>query len=588
MLTKFHFTAFVIILLSMFADQSDATQRSVIDSLKKKAEESDNLQQRVEIYTRLAKLYEEVHPDSANYFAYAALKLSNSKTPPEILGQIYDCIGHFAVMHDSLDKAKEAYLQSGEYFKAAQNWFELIHVYMVIGNIYLVKDQLVDALTYYHKGIETAEKYNIPARLPQFYLNIGTIYYQANSYDDALRYFNLSLSRFQVGRDSTNIGITLGNIAAVHSKLNELDSSEINHRKALEIFKSLHDHANMSHSYMNLGEVLAQQDNDTAALRYLRLCLDEYHKIGNEYAGPRSVILAPAFARIGKMYLKMHRPDSALLYLNKGFELAKESSQLSLMAQACQDLSSLWEQRSRLDSSLYYLKLHSKYYEQQLNEENIHALSYQAAKFEFDQRVKAAELAQLKADVQRNRIYLIMSVVIGGLSIVAAVLFLLVKLGRNRLKEAALKKINLENELEFRNKELTTHVMYQVKNKEFILKISEKLKNASLVNNPAYSQMLKEIISEMDMDSNMDSWKEFEIRFQRVYINFFRNLSAKFPDLTPNELRTCAFLKLNLSTKDIASITYQTINSIDVARHRLRQKLGLGKDENLVSFISQF
>jgi tetratricopeptide (TPR) repeat protein/DNA-binding CsgD family transcriptional regulator len=458
----------------------------------------------------------------------------------------------------------------------------------VLGNIYLVKDQLVDALTYYHKGIETAQNYNMPARLPQFYLNIGTIYYQAQSYDDALRYFKLSLSRFQADRDSVNIGITLGNIASVYSKLNEPDSSEINHRKALEIFKSLHDHANMSHSYMNLGEVLAQKNNDTAALHYLQLCLDEYDKIGNEYAGPRSVILAPAYARIGNVYLKVHQPDSALLYLNKGFALAKENSQLSLMAQASLDLSSLWEQRLRLDSGLYYLKLHSKYYEQQLNEENIHALSYQAAKFEFDQRVKAAELAQLKADAHRNRIYLMLAIIIGGLSVVTAVLFLLVKVGRNRLKEAALKKVNLENELEFRNKELTTHVMYQVKNKEFILKISEKLKNASLIDNPAYSKMLKEIISEMDMDSNMDSWKEFEMRFQRVYINFYKNLSAKFPDLTPNELRTCAFLKLNMSTKDIASITYQTINSIDVARHRLRQKLGLGKDENLVSFLSQF
>ncbi|MGB3076835.1 MAG: tetratricopeptide repeat protein, partial [Chitinophagales bacterium] len=452
MLKRIYFTALLLILISIGADHSSAGVQSAIDSLKKEAVTADHLQQRIEIYIRLANLYEQVNPDSANYFSYEALRLSDSKTPPEIMGRIYDCMGHVAVMRDSLDKAREVYEQAAQYFSEANEWPELIHVYMVLGNIYLVKDQLADALTYYHKGIEGAEKYNMKAMLPQFQLNMGTIYFQAKSYDDALHYFNLSLSRFHENHDSVNIGIALENIATVYSNLNKLDSSEMNHLKALEIFQALHDHANLSNSYMNIGEVLSKKNNDTAALRYLQLSLDEYDKIGNEYAGPRSVIRAEVWIQTGSIYLKLHQPEKALLYLHKGFKLAKESSQLSLMATACQDLSSLWEQRSVADSALYYSKLHSVYYEQQLNADNLHALSYQAAKFEFDQRTKAAELAQMKADAQRNSIYLMLAIVIGGLSIAILILFLLVKLGRNRLKEAALKKLNLENELEFRNK----------------------------------------------------------------------------------------------------------------------------------------
>ena len=62
----------------------------------------------------------------------------------------------------------------------------------------------------------------------------------------------------------------------------------------------------------------------------------------------------------------------------------------------------------------------------------------------------------------------------------------------------------------------------------------------------------------------------------------------KFPNLTPNEQRLCAFLKLNMSTKDISELTGQTINAIEMARYRLRKKLHIsGKDENLITFLSQ-
>jgi hypothetical protein len=100
-------------------------------------------------------------------------------------------------------------------------------------------------------------------------------------------------------------------------------------------------------------------------------------------------------------------------------------------------------------------------------------------------------------------------------------------------------------------------VMYQVKNKEFVLKISEKLKNASLIDNSADSRMLKEIISEIDTDANTDSWKDLKSAFSEFTSISIRTSALNSRDLTANEFHTCAFLKLNMSTKDIASITYQ-------------------------------
>ena len=82
-------------------------------------------------------------------------------------------------------------------------------------------------------------------------------------------------------------------------------------------------------------------------------------------------------------------------------------------------------------------------------------------------------------------------------------------------------------------------------------------------------------------------WKEFELRFGQVHKSFYQNLSAKFPDLSPNEKKICAFLRLNMTTKDIALITYKNVNTINQARKRLRKKMDISTDVNLITLLSE-
>jgi DNA-binding CsgD family transcriptional regulator len=75
---------------------------------------------------------------------------------------------------------------------------------------------------------------------------------------------------------------------------------------------------------------------------------------------------------------------------------------------------------------------------------------------------------------------------------------------------------------------------------------------------------------------------------EEVHAGFYEKLLKAYPDLSQNELKLCAFLRLNMSTKDIAELTGQQLPSIDKARYRLRKKLGLASSEtNLVTFLSQ-
>jgi DNA-binding CsgD family transcriptional regulator len=90
-----------------------------------------------------------------------------------------------------------------------------------------------------------------------------------------------------------------------------------------------------------------------------------------------------------------------------------------------------------------------------------------------------------------------------------------------------------------------------------------------------------------DLKSNRDDkiWKEFEIRFQEVHQDFYSRLNERFPDLTPNEKKLAAFLRLNMTTKDISAITFQLPDSIKTARSRLRKKLGLPQEANIIAFL---
>ena len=152
----------------------------------------------------------------------------------------------------------------------------------------------------------------------------------------------------------------------------------------------------------------------------------------------------------------------------------------------------------------------------------------------------------------------------------------------------AFQKEQLEKEVELRNKEIATNVMYLVKKNELINAETKRLFNLKSKLKEENKETLQKIIFEIQSIMSEDVWDEFEYRFKQVHLDFYEKLQAKFPDLTPAEIKLAAFLKLNMTTKDIASITSQSINSMEVARSRLRKKLGITSQKvNLVTFLME-
>ncbi len=150
------------------------------------------------------------------------------------------------------------------------------------------------------------------------------------------------------------------------------------------------------------------------------------------------------------------------------------------------------------------------------------------------------------------------------------------------------KNINLTNELQFKNKEIISKAMFLSQNSGLFKEITGQLDQlSSLLEDDKAIKKIRSIKNLIKQEDVTNFSTEFEEKFSEINDTFYKRLNLKHPGLTPNDMKLCAFLRLNLSTKEICAVTFQTPNAIDVARHRLRKKLGLGLSDNLVAELKK-
>lgn len=150
-----------------------------------------------------------------------------------------------------------------------------------------------------------------------------------------------------------------------------------------------------------------------------------------------------------------------------------------------------------------------------------------------------------------------------------------------------LKNLQLEKELEIKNRELsnaTTSILYKNEMLNNLNSELNKLKDAQgqKIDNGQINRLNKLI--ENIQNDNRD-WDIFEKSFNDAHENFFKKLKSDFPELVPNDLKLCAYLRLNMSSKEIASLLNITTRGVEIRRYRLRKKLGLTNDKNLSEFL---
>lgn len=157
---------------------------------------------------------------------------------------------------------------------------------------------------------------------------------------------------------------------------------------------------------------------------------------------------------------------------------------------------------------------------------------------------------------------------------------------KSELEKSEIEKKFLEEKIEQANNEISSRMLMLGKYNELLKNTSELLKKLPKCTNSGICKPhIEEIIVNITTSIYNQNWENMVISFEKLYPSFFTRLKEKYPTLTKNEVKICAFLKLDLTTKEICNVTMQTYRAVEMARHRLRSKMGLNKDENIKDFL---
>ncbi len=154
----------------------------------------------------------------------------------------------------------------------------------------------------------------------------------------------------------------------------------------------------------------------------------------------------------------------------------------------------------------------------------------------------------------------------------------------NERKIVQLKNESLKSEVKLKSKQLANTAMALIKKNEALLDLKgELLQHKSSFENPfSFKKLIKKVDHSI---GHKDEWKVFEYNFNQVHEEFFKQLKSKFPNLTHKDLKICAYIKMNLTTKEIAPLLNISTRGVETQRYRLKRKLNLDSDRNLVEFL---
>lgn len=437
------------------------------------------------------------------------------------------------------------------------------------------------------------------------YTSIGIIYFNLNNMEKALDYLRraekLALENYAKDKkERVKLCVVYNDIGSVYLQNRELDTAKDYYEKSLYYNIENEDEKYSSALYNNLGIIFMEQGDYNKGLEYYNKSL-EIRIRKNDKDG-----LAQVYNNMGSCNFRLGNYDKAMDLLEKSIELCEETGNYRSEMIAVKLMAIIYNMRKDYQNEATMNLIESALKDSIAVQENMRQIVQLEAQYEYEKQRKQDELEQQILLARKEKNTLIFIMITGVLSFSVLVLILLyrnlkIKNRRDKLESDSLalqqknlqlerenlllQNSTLEREVENKGKELTTHMMYLAQKNEFIGFVTDKLSELTGDKSKQINkQSINSIIKQMKANVDKTSWDDFEIRFQQIHQDFYTKLNEKYPNLTPNEKRLCAFLYLNMTTKEISSITFQSIKSIEVARTRLRKKLQIDKD-NLISAL---
>ncbi|KAF0195211.1 MAG: hypothetical protein FD166_3072 [Bacteroidetes bacterium] len=429
----------------------------------------------------------------------------------------------------------------------------------------------------YFENLKLYENLNEKRLLGSTLGNIGADFFSQQSYEKALEYINKALS---IAIEVNNLPLVTdqyNNLAAIYQvRYYDLPKALHFYFEALKVARKINDFQQQGLNMINIGRVYQEMKNPDSALYYMKHSLVIFEKVNNP------VNMADSYLALSEFHFR--KSDFALSkdFAFRALGIGEKYQMLQTISMASDLLQKNFIVLNDSANALKYIVVQIR------ANDSLYALQSQKALFRAELQYNQ-EKATKEQKLKQQRYYFLLGFVILGLLSGLFIVILFNSRQKIRIKNTILEKEKAEADLKFKSKELSINILALLKKNELIAEIRQKFTDLekALPNND-----VKEVVTKFNHEIKMSSddrlWQEFSIRFKEINSEFYDKLLNKFPDLTQSELKLCAYLRLNMTTKEIADLTGQSTETLGKARYRLRKKFALTNSEsNLVMFLSQ-
>jgi len=417
--------------------------------------------------------------------------------------------------------------------------------------------------------------------LPEQYYFIGRVYQELYDYENSIINFDQGIAIVDAIKDKQLEAPLLGIKAESLVLLKRYDEAEKTLQKALKLSKVINLNTNIVDVLYRFCFLEIERENYSKADAYLKealIFLKQVNPLGTDY----NYYLCKGQINLGtkKFKLALNNFEKCIAWAEREKSLYNLRFSKKLKSQALEGLGNYKDAlKVYKESSIVNDTLTSQLRTTLSIEQKI---IYETEKKEKEIALKKKDIEILKQKEKTSKIQKsILIIVIISLIIIFSLLYYAVK---QKMKKNRILRENLNKDLEFKAKELTTHALHLAKKNEVLNDLKEKAKVLKKDANadPGYQMLIQTINFDLQDDNN---WENFSKYFEEVHKDFNSKTQQKYPEITPNDLRYMALLKMNLTSKEIANILNISNNGIKKARQRLRKKMGIDSNDSLEALV---
>lgn len=487
--------------------------------------------------------------------------------------------------HDLYDEALLLALDALRLYEVLGDTAAVVEIKGHIGWLYFDAEQPDKALQF-HKEVVAVYKQKRDHDNLAWSLNaLGLSYYKKKDYEQAFNYFKQSLqigralnSSIRVSSSLNNMGMTLTALKRYEEAIQVLDSAATLNKQSSDLLKQAESLNQLGNAYTYLGK-----------LNEAKQCLEDARKfIAQSASNIRKEKLLDNYEYSVNLFTKQRDHKEALHFMQ--LYIALKEDILSI------------EKQNNLGAAQFV-------YETKLKEQEIELLEAENKLKVFQRDALAAaflligiigailyhkRITSQQKEIQiREARQALTQNELEKASLEKSALekeFLLAetqsKLALAELEKSKIEREALQSKLDFKNAEFTKAAIHLSQRNELVRTFLDELKGINHQVPTELSVKLNKIINHFTLVQGINSDAEtFHMNMEVEYKEFLFRLTSRFPDLTENEKRLCSQIRLNLSIKDIASINNISVKSVEMARYRLRKKIGLDHEEGLANFL---